>query len=216
MPPVKSGSNVTARSSAPAERPARSTGGFAARWSTAIPRVRFRVVVPPAVCTHTISGTGKTAVSPSCSTWYWYVLITTGCTIEALSPSPDPQTISSSPTAPANHSVQDRSRVRRTFPRPRWHPAPGPPASAPTGGGTNPSSRSHHRHTTRLVTGSGHRRHRIEAQTGWGIEKFVRDTRSWRIVKIEVDKQTRTAADPLSRALINIIAHVRSNLSQVG
>ena len=159
MRPVKSGSNVTARSSAPAERPARSTGGFAARWSTAIPRVRFRVVAPPAVCTHTISGTGRTAVPPSCSTWYCYALITTGCTIEALSPSPDPQTISSSPTAPANHSVQDRSRVRRTFPRPRWHRAPGPPASAPTGGGTSPSSRNRHQQSTRLITGAGHYQH---------------------------------------------------------
>jgi hypothetical protein len=67
-----------------------------------------------------------------------------------------------------------------------------------------------------LVTGAGNFQHRIEAQRVWDIEKLVRDTRSWRIVKIEVDKQTRTAADPLSRALIKIRAHVRSNLSQVG
>src|SRR6185312_6264337 len=162
-----------------AERPARSTGGFAARWSTAIPRVRFRVVAPPAVCTHTISGTGRTAVPPSCSTWYWYARITTDCTIEVLSTSPDPQTISSSPTAPANHSVQDRSRVRRTFPRPRWHRAPGPPASAPTGGGTNPSSRSHHQQTTRLVTGAGHYQHRIAAdQLSRALTKIRADVRS--------------------------------------
>jgi hypothetical protein len=67
-----------------------------------------------------------------------------------------------------------------------------------------------------LVTGAGHYRHRVEAQTGWGIEKFVRDTRSNRIVKIEADNQTPTAADPLSRVLIEIRADVRSNLSQVG
>ena len=39
---------------------------------------------------------------------------------------------------------QDRWPAHRTNPRPRWHPAPDPPASAPTGGGTNPSSRNHH------------------------------------------------------------------------
>jgi hypothetical protein len=48
-----------------------------------------------------------------------------------------------------------------------------------------------------LVTGAGHYRHRIEAQTGWSIEKFVRDARSNRIAKIKADNQTRTAADPL-------------------
>jgi len=40
--------------------------------------------------------------------------------------------------------------------------------------------------------------------------------RSYRIVKIEADNQTRTAADQLSRALTKIRADVRSNLSQVG
>jgi hypothetical protein len=128
-----------------AMRGARSIGGFAARSSTATQCARFLAVVPPAVCTRTTSGTGKTAAPPSCSTWYWwYALIITGCTIEASSPSPDPPTSSSSPTAPGGGSAQDRSRVRRTFPRPQSHRAPGPPASAPTGGGTNPSSRSHH------------------------------------------------------------------------
>ena len=80
----------------------------------------------------------------------------------------------------------------------------------------NHSSRNHHRHTTRLVTGAGHYQHHIEAQTGWGIKKFVRNTRSYRIVKIEADNQTRTAADPLFNALIKIRADVRSNLRQVG
>ncbi len=84
----------------------------------------------------------------------------------------------------------------------------------------NPSSHSRHRQTTRLVIGAGHCQHRIEAQTGWGIEKFVRDTRCYRIVTIKADSQTRTAAGPLPddlrNALIKIRAEVRSNLSQVG
>ena len=40
--------------------------------------------------------------------------------------------------------------------------------------------------------------------------------RSQRIMKIEADIQTRTAADPLSRALIKIRVDLRTNLSQVG
>ena len=56
----------------------------------------------------------------------------------------------------------------------------------------NHSSRNRHRTTTRWVT------HR--SSNGLGIEKFVRNTRSYRIVKIEADNQTRTAADPLSNA----------------
>jgi hypothetical protein len=42
----------------------------------------------------------------------------------------------------------------------------------------NPSSRSRHQQTTRLVPGAGHFQHRVKAQIGWGIEKFVRTTRS--------------------------------------
>jgi hypothetical protein len=38
-----------------------------------------------------------------------------------------------------------------------------------------------------LVTAAGHRQHRIEAQTGWGGRKFVRDTRNSRVVTIEAD-----------------------------
>ena len=38
------------------------------------------------------------------------------------------------------------------LPRPPSRRAPGPPASAPTGGGTSPFSRSHHQQTTRLVS----------------------------------------------------------------
>jgi hypothetical protein len=60
----------------------------------------------------------------------------------------------------------------------------------------NPSSRSRHLQTTRQVTAAGSYPHRIETQTGWGIGKFVRDTQSDRIVKIEADNQTRTAPDP--------------------
>ena len=92
--------------------------------------------------------------------------------------------------------------------------------NAPTGGGTNHSSRSHHRQITRLVAGAGHFRHDAEAQTRWGIKKVVRDMRSQRIVKIEADNQTRNSAGPLPDDLryapIKIRADVRSNLSQVG
>jgi hypothetical protein len=49
-------------------------------------------------------------------------------------------------------------------------------------------------------------RGRVEPQTGWRIRKFVYDTRKYRIVKIEADNQTRSAADLLSRALIKIRA----------
>ena len=103
MPPMKSGSNVTAWSSAAADRPVRSTAGFAVPLSTATPRARFQAAAPPAVCTHTTSGTGKTAAPPSWTTWCWYAPIITGCTIAASSPSPDPHTTSASPTAPADH-----------------------------------------------------------------------------------------------------------------
>ena len=58
----------------------------------------------------------------------------------------------------------------------------------------NPSSRNHPRPTTRLVTGAGHHQHCIEAQTGWGSQKFVRTTGCYRIGKIKADNQTRTTA----------------------
>jgi hypothetical protein len=45
----------------------------------------------------------------------------------------------------------------------------------------NHSSRNHHRPTTSPVTGAGHHLHHIEAQTGWGIKKFVRDTRCYAV-----------------------------------
>ena len=127
----------------------RSVGGFAARSSTVTRRAWFPAVGPPAACTRTTSGTGRTAARRSCPTWCWFARITTGCTTGASSPSPGPRMISPSPTAPADGSAQDRSRVRRTFPRPMSRRVPGPPASAPTGGGMNPSRGNRHRPPTR-------------------------------------------------------------------
>ena len=121
---------------------------------TAIPAARFPAVGPPAVCTHTTSGTGKTVVRPTCPTWCWCARITIGCTTGAASPSPDPPTISSSPTAAVDDSAQGRWRVLRTFPRPPSHRARAPPASAPTGGGTTHSNHNHHQQTTRSTTGA--------------------------------------------------------------
>jgi hypothetical protein len=51
----------------------------------------------------------------------------------------------------------------------------------------NPSSPNRHQQPIRLVTGAGHFRHYVEAQTDWGIKKFV----------------PRTAADPLPDDLHN-------------
>ena len=62
-----------------------------------------RGVAPPAVCTLTTSGIGKTAAPPNWTTWCWSAPSTTGCTIAASSPSPDPHPISPSPTKPAGH-----------------------------------------------------------------------------------------------------------------
>ncbi len=58
---------------------------------------------------------------------------------------------SPSPTARAENSAPGRWPVHRISPRPQWHRVPDPPASAPTGGGMNPSSPNHHRQTTRSV-----------------------------------------------------------------
>ena len=58
----------------------------------------------------------------------------------------------------------------------------------------NHSSPNHHRPTIRSATGAGHHQHGIDAQTGWGIKKFIRTTRCCRIVKIKADNQTGTAA----------------------
>ena len=84
----------------------------------------------------------------------------------------------------------------------------------------NPSSPNHHRQTTRPVTGAGHYRHYVEAQTGWGIANFACAIRCYRILMIKADNRTRNSAGPLPddlrHALIKIRADVRTNLSQVG
>jgi hypothetical protein len=59
----------------------------------------------------------------------------------------------------------------------------------------NRSSRNHHRPTTRWVTAAGHYQHYVEAQTGWGIEKFIRDAQRPRRDKSR--PTTTPAAGPL-------------------
>ena len=83
----------------------------------------------------------------------------------------------------------------------------------------NHSSRSHHRRTTKLLTGAGQHQHRVDSQTGWGSQKFVSTTGCYRIGKIKADNQTRTATEgryptTLRNSLIKIRADVRSILSQ--
>ena len=53
--------------------------------------------------------------------------------------------------------------------------------------------------------------HYIEAQTGWGIKKFVRTARRYRTVKIKTGNQTLTAADPLPDDLLNALIKVRAD-----
>jgi hypothetical protein len=60
----------------------------------------------------------------------------------------------------------------------------------------NPSNPNHHHQPTRLVTAAGHDQYRIEVRTGWAIKKFVRDTRSYRIVK---SRPTSKPAPPPTR-----------------
>jgi hypothetical protein len=50
----------------------------------------------------------------------------------------------------------------------------------------NPFSRSHHQQTTEAGE-----QHRIEAETGWGIQNFVCSIRCYRILEIMADNQTR-------------------------
>ena len=71
------------------------------RWSTGTAAAQSRAAGPPAACTPTTSGTGRTAAPPNWPTWCCSAPITTGCTTAAASPSPAPPTGSSSPTAPA-------------------------------------------------------------------------------------------------------------------
>ena len=72
-------------------RRGRSAAGCAARSSTATPPVRFRAVGPLAGCMRITFGTGKTAGPPSWTTWCCSARTIIGCTIAAVSPSPDPQ-----------------------------------------------------------------------------------------------------------------------------
>ncbi len=62
-----------------------------------------------------------------------------------------------------------------------------------------PSNPNHHQHTISLVTGVAPYRHCIEAQTRWGIKKFVHTPGCLRVVDIEADNQTRTAAPATPR-----------------
>ena len=51
--------------------------------------------------------------------------------------------------------------------------------------------------------------HWIERQTGWGIRKFVQNSRRYRTVQIRAGQHTLTAADPLP-------AELRDALDQIG
>ena len=81
---------------------------------------------PPAVCTPTTSGTGKTAAPPNSTIWCWSARTTTGCITAASSPSPDPPTTSSSPTATADHCSAGSLARPPTTPPPAVAPYPGP------------------------------------------------------------------------------------------
>ena len=72
-----------------------------------------------------------------------------------------------------------------------------------------------------MVTRAGHHQHGIEAQPGWGSQKFVRTTGCYRIAKIKADNPTRTAAagrypTTLRNSLIKTRADGAHNLSQSG
>ncbi|MDT7735998.1 MAG: hypothetical protein QOE12_3172, partial [Mycobacterium sp.] len=69
------------------------------------------------------------------------------------------------------------------------------PASAPTGGGTNPSSRNHHQQTTRPLS------------------RIVSKVKS---VGAQIVPCSLTAADPTPRVIIKNPVAVRTNLGQVG
>ena len=139
-------------SSAPGGRPGRSAAGCAAPWSTATPAAWSPVAVPPAVCTPTTFGTGRTAAPPNSPTWSWSAPTITGCTTAAASPSPArrPLVVTDSDRTTTQCGIAGPTTHR---PPPACRPTPGRPANAPTGGGTNPSNPNHHQQTTRLVTG---------------------------------------------------------------
>jgi Transposase DDE domain len=61
--------------------------------------------------------------------------------------------------------------------------------------------------------------HRIEAQTGWTIKKFVRSLRRYRTVKINTGSHILTAEHPLPEDVHHALAAIhqaRTNLAQVG
>ena len=113
--------------------PAPSAGGFAAPWNTATRPARCPAAGPPAVCTPTTSGTGRTAGPPSWPTWCWSAL-----------PPPGP-----SPRPDHHHRPRRRSRSHRHRGAPTQHPIPGPPTQRPR----TPSRAlpRPHRRTRRLV-----------------------------------------------------------------
>ena len=90
----------------------------------------------------------RTRTIGSCDT-LWSARTTTEPTTAASSPSPAPPTTSSSPTPTVANSPPHRSPAPPHTPHPTSHPAPDPPANAPTGGGTTPSNHNHHQRRTR-------------------------------------------------------------------
>ena len=108
---------------------------------------------------------------PSCPTWCWccpyhHRLHHRG-SITITGP-PDHLTVTDSGGRELSAGSLARPPNR---PPPASHRAPDPSVSARTGGGTNHSSRNHHQQTR-------------SGQTGWGIKKFVRTSRCYRIQKI--------------------------------
>ncbi len=51
----------------------------------------------------------------------------------------------------ANHYTQDPWHTHLNVPHPPCRPTPGPPANAPTGGGTTPTNPNHHQHPTEVA-----------------------------------------------------------------
>ena len=101
--------------------------GFVAPSNTATAAVWSPAAAPPAGCTPTTSATGRTAAPPNCSTSYWCARITTGCTIEVSSPSPDP---------PSDLVVTDSAGQPLSAGSLARPPAEPPPAVAPYRGPT--------------------------------------------------------------------------------
>ena len=100
---------------------------LAAPWSTATPPARCPGAGPPAVCTPTTSGTGKTAAPPNWTTSCCCAPTTTGCITAAPSPSPD------HPTTSPSQTVDGRTLSSGSLARPPNQP---PPDVAPYRGPT--------------------------------------------------------------------------------